>query len=1523
MKQKKFLSLCASAVCAATLACTANAQFEKITPYTPGTFTDVAESSWYSKEVTSAYELGFMNGTSDTLFTPGGNVTVAQGITVASRIHAIYNNKAIPENSTDGNWYDSFVKYALDNKIIENDSFDSYTRNIKRFEMAELFYNAMGKDYFVKVNDVKSIPDVKNTAPYAEKLLTLYNAGIVMGSDEYGTFNPDNNILRSESAAIINRVALPENRIKGTLKVNNEKEAYLLCFTESFNEKYEGAASGWHLDNQGGPVRASVSGTYGELNDVSEEFGTSLTKQLNTITEGTVTLETSVSTDENGVSLEFVDEKANKTFSLYLEDNSWKVHTPEGEKTALANAFGGEKTSYTFRITLNLDNKTCKIVINDKDCGSFSLCSNEITAFRFATTEKSKAILVPGNVYMTANYAAYEGFSYFGTDSVYGWSTDGEVAVTDGELVLGSGGMAQKTFEKIADHKIIAETYFMLPEGENASITLSEDDKTAVKLEIKDLKLIANGKSLGEVKSNMWNRLRIETNASTASANILVNGRLAGTASLNASSKANKLTFTSEGDAKFDNIKVYEKVDTPDYAPVPQYKASADDYLVGVNVCSLWQEGQHYGWGVISPYDDHRPVLGYYDEGNPETADWEINYMVNHGIDFQAICWYADVSEGPIKDPTLSEQLHEGYMYADYSDYMNYIIMWEAGSGKKFNAEQFRNHVVPYWFENYFLDDRYLKIDNQLVISIWNAHRLYTGEYFGDIEGCKAELDYLEETAKNYGFDGVLFWYNGSAGDNHALAGFDACHAYHWQEAGKTYEANVNNILNSAKTTSVYTIPTVSVGFSNLPWGGIKHGNMTVEDYARTNEWVTSTYLPQYSDAHTWSKNIVMLSTWNEYGEGTYISPSGLNGFGYLDVIRDTYTDYDKEHTDYIPDEKQAKRIARMFDESHRLLRKEGLIGNERAELVPAKTVVLGKDTVAECGNIDNVVYLEDGGISGTSMSDNKDPLFRLDASLLTFNPDDVPIIEVTMQAPAGTNVEMFFITLFDNAWNGSKSISFRTDSDEMKTYTVNIKNNLWAKNVAGFRIDPTNAFDTAFTVKSISFMTSAGATDSSLFINGVEVDNSLKSVTQGIDTLHPFDPKTGVEFMLNSVYDWNKQSGTLTINANHHTVTYVAGSDKYTVDGTEKNLGYETPLRDSIPMICFKTLAEALEYKCEEKDGDFYIETNEADVFDEINERREGAWEFNGSDSEGWSTNAMSVLVKDGLMTLTSVTDSQDPVVQFNNPLALKTAKYSGIEIKARYSFENSSNTPKTMQIYFVTDNDPKWGEDKCLRISHQSMSSGSEFVTYTYDLTKHDKWKGKVTDLRFDPFDGIGTMEVDYIRFIEVEGYLAEEEVPVTSTIVNGDAEGEEIEFYSTNAKISIVQDPLNENNRVYLFEGDANKKQWTYARHKFNFKAGYQYKIEYDVMVSKDRVGNAEVITRNNLRYPDIGVQNNMEHITGSVKALPGVWQHYEKVYTVKKVDLDDGHEFTVFGEPLGDISLTFYLDNIKVTEIPPEA
>ena len=117
-----------------------------------------------------------------------------------------------------------YVKYALANGIISEGQYTNFDRNIMRYEMAVMFADSMPASYFAAKNDVKSIPDVDSAEEYHDKLMMLYKAGVVMGSTEYGDFLATNSIKRSETAAIINRVALPENRQVKTLKEYGDRD---------------------------------------------------------------------------------------------------------------------------------------------------------------------------------------------------------------------------------------------------------------------------------------------------------------------------------------------------------------------------------------------------------------------------------------------------------------------------------------------------------------------------------------------------------------------------------------------------------------------------------------------------------------------------------------------------------------------------------------------------------------------------------------------------------------------------------------------------------------------------------------------------------------------------------------------------------------------------------------------------------------------------------------------------------------------------------------------------------------------------------------------------------------------------------------------------------------------------------------------------------------------------------------------------------------------------------------------------
>ena len=381
---KKIITLL---LCAVMLAAGVNAAFEKVNTYN-NNFSDVTEQNWFYENVKTAYELGFMNGKSEGKFDPSGNVTVVEGITMATRLHAIYNGTEVTKRQADVNeyvidfndlknvsfghstgvaedgllvltpteksnkgydpqiylkglnlpardydklkfrmrleelpnaeggpgkeyyteiyfmtnndsfisadrvvfqnfqavenkdewfefevelkthrlwqdtiteirfdpannnnavyyidyisfsksdntafekWYDMYIDYALDNQIISEESFsvDDYNRNITRAEMCNLLASALPESVFNAINDVKAIPDVEKNDVNADILLMLYRAGIVLGSDAEGNFNAASDIKRSEVAAIINRVALPENRVKGTISAKWDDLRYV------------------------------------------------------------------------------------------------------------------------------------------------------------------------------------------------------------------------------------------------------------------------------------------------------------------------------------------------------------------------------------------------------------------------------------------------------------------------------------------------------------------------------------------------------------------------------------------------------------------------------------------------------------------------------------------------------------------------------------------------------------------------------------------------------------------------------------------------------------------------------------------------------------------------------------------------------------------------------------------------------------------------------------------------------------------------------------------------------------------------------------------------------------------------------------------------------------------------------------------------------------------------------------------------------------------------------------------------
>jgi len=199
----------------------AMSNFARTRTYSPGMFTDLNENQWYGfysdKSVANAYEYELMSGNSPTTFNPTGYITIAEAITVATRVHSFYTTGGQVEFTPipGAPWYDGNVRYAIDNDIIGALDFTNYGRAATRAEMAYIFSRSIPVMEFTAQNTVNSLPDVNNGTPYYDAILMMYRAGVVGGDEGTWAFRPGDNIIRAEAAAIITRVILPASRLSG------------------------------------------------------------------------------------------------------------------------------------------------------------------------------------------------------------------------------------------------------------------------------------------------------------------------------------------------------------------------------------------------------------------------------------------------------------------------------------------------------------------------------------------------------------------------------------------------------------------------------------------------------------------------------------------------------------------------------------------------------------------------------------------------------------------------------------------------------------------------------------------------------------------------------------------------------------------------------------------------------------------------------------------------------------------------------------------------------------------------------------------------------------------------------------------------------------------------------------------------------------------------------------------------------------------------------------------------------------
>lgn len=198
--------------------------FTAVRDYYNGLFQDVDaanDSHWFADNVAAVYELGLMRGTRENkfapaqnTFSPGENMTIAQAVTIAARLHSIYYADGETFEVADGGqWYDPYVNYARDRRIISASC--DYTLPATREEFVRILARALPEEALTPINPPLSFADGWSVSCRAEVDL-LCRAGVITGVSQSGAlyFRPQDTITRAEVAAITARMARPSLRVR-------------------------------------------------------------------------------------------------------------------------------------------------------------------------------------------------------------------------------------------------------------------------------------------------------------------------------------------------------------------------------------------------------------------------------------------------------------------------------------------------------------------------------------------------------------------------------------------------------------------------------------------------------------------------------------------------------------------------------------------------------------------------------------------------------------------------------------------------------------------------------------------------------------------------------------------------------------------------------------------------------------------------------------------------------------------------------------------------------------------------------------------------------------------------------------------------------------------------------------------------------------------------------------------------------------------------------------------------------------
>ena len=341
----------------------------------------------------------------------------------------------------------------------------------------------------------------------------------------------------------------------------------------------------------------------------------------------------------------------------------------------------------------------------------------------------------------------------------------------------------------------------------------------------------------------------------------------------------------------------------------------------------LWPDGRGE-WEIIERgtpmfeghYQPRQPLWGQLPDDDPQVVERWIQTALKYGVNTFIYDWYWYNDPDGYSGPYLESALNDGFLKAPSHDKMHFYIMW-ANHDVKYNYwnyhkwgdneerlynpdvdwDQFKK-VVDRVINQYFKLPEYVKIDGCPVLGIFSIENFVRG--LGSLDEAAKAMEYFRSEVRKAGFPDLHLQQIQGGGsrmseerieymrknikalgiDSEALynmGGFNPDYLVHGAEAVEIRE-QMDEVFD------IPVFPCVSIGWDDTPRFPAKGPDHVTRFHNTPQSFATFlAKAKEYVEAHPDQPRFMMINAWNEWVEGSYLLPDRLNGFGYLEAVRD------------------------------------------------------------------------------------------------------------------------------------------------------------------------------------------------------------------------------------------------------------------------------------------------------------------------------------------------------------------------------------------------------------------------------------------------------------------------------------------------------------------------------------------------------------------------------------------------------------------------------------------------------------